>query len=349
MARSARGRKCNAQPLRASVLEAQPCPAIATARGRVRWSTKESRTDAVFCPTSPSRLPAGRFAASVVGVEQPDLNPGSAIIDVWDVGTFDLELREVLDDHSELISGYFITSRRQWLEREASDHTMPYPENPFAGDFIGLKEHVMELMQVRTIRAWHYTRMTDAEVAVLMRGGINLSTLASVRTRLDAQVTAGTFPQDVADRLFADSPFQSEQCGSRSDKFWMVSHPLEIEDGGVELLLESWGGESAYFWQRDRELQELLKRIGRPRVLEIAMPLAHSRHGYAAADAVVATYGRLLGCRTDRKTFDLYTHKPLGPAHVLAIHTAGDPSFEWMGRGYPLGYVDIGLAAEERD
>ncbi|NTH49196.1 hypothetical protein G6K98_31640 [Agrobacterium rhizogenes] len=34
----------------------------------------------------------------------------------------------------------------------------------------------------------------------------------------------------------------------------MVSHPHDIEDGGVELLLESWGGESVYFWQQDPDL-----------------------------------------------------------------------------------------------
>lgn len=282
-------------------------------------------------------------------MKQFDANARGVLIDVWDVGTFDRELRQILTDRSELISGYFITSRRQWLEREASDHTMPYPENPFAGEFIDLKEQVMALMEHRTIRAWHYSRMTDAEIAALSRDGIGLSTLATIRARLDAQVAAGAFAREIADKLFADSPFQSEQYGSRSNKFWMVSHPLEIEDGGVELLLESWGGESAYFWQRDPTIQELLKRIGHPRVLEIAMPLAHSRHAYAAADAVVATYGRELGCRTDKKAFDLYTHQPLEPEQLLAVHSDGDPSYTAMGRGYPPDYVDVGLAGGEYD
>lgn len=48
-----------------------------------------------------------------------------AIIDVWNVETFDGELRGDLDVHTDVIRDYMITSRRQWLEREASDHTMP--------------------------------------------------------------------------------------------------------------------------------------------------------------------------------------------------------------------------------
>lgn len=87
----------------------------------------------------------------------------------------------------------------------------------------------------------------------------------------------------------------------------------------------------------------MLKRIGRPRVLEIVMPLVHSRHGYSAAEAVVATYGRLLGCRPEIHAFDLYTHLPLGPEHVLAVHSEGEPNFRVMARGYPAGFVDVNL------
>lgn len=264
----------------------------------------------------------------------------TTIIDVWDVQTFDEELRGDLHVHAELIRDYYVTSRSQWLEREASDHTRPYPENPHAGEFMWVTEHIMRLMEERSIRAWHYARMTDAEIDAMRQVGIYLSSLDTIRERLATQVQAGTFSQEIADRLFTDSPFQSEQLGSRSNKFWMVSHPIRIHDGGVELLLESWGGESAYFWQRDPDLQLLLKSIGRARVIEIAMPLCHSRHSYSAAEAVVATYGRMLGATPDRKRFDLYARQPLGPEHILAVHSEGDPTFAAMAHGYPSGYMD---------
>ena len=93
------------------------------------------------------------------------------IIDVWNVETFDDELRGDLDVHGDVIRDYMLTSRREWLEREASDRTMPYPENPYAGEFIWVKEHIMRLMEARTIRAWHYTRMTDEEIGALRQGG----------------------------------------------------------------------------------------------------------------------------------------------------------------------------------
>lgn len=267
----------------------------------------------------------------------------NAIIDVWNIKTFDDELRGDLDAHPRVIRDYYKTSHRQWLEREVSDHTTPYPENPHAAEFLWVTEYIMRLMEERTIRAWHYTRLTDAEVEALRSIGIYPSTLDTIRDRFASQVAAGAFSQEVADRLFADSPFQSEQLDSRSNKFWMVSHPVDILDSGVELLLESWGGESAYFWQRNPELQLLLQGIGTPRVLEIAMPLSHSRHSYSAAEAVIATYGRMLGAMPDKKAFDLYTHQSLGSEHILAVHSEGEEHFAALARSYPAGYVDINL------
>jgi hypothetical protein len=215
---------------------------------------------------------------------------------------------------------------------------MPYPENPFAGEFMAVSDHIGRLMEERTIRAWHYTRLTDAEVETLRRDGIQLSTLDSFRARLAVQVAAGILDQDTADQLFTDSPFQGDQRRSRANKFWMVSHPHEIEDGGVELLLESWGGEVTYFWQRDPVLQALLRDIGRPRVLEIAVPMARAWGSSSAGTAVVAAYGRALGWRCDTKAFDLYVHQPLGPENVLMVHSEGEPSFCALARGYPAGY-----------
>lgn len=265
------------------------------------------------------------------------------IIDVWNVDTFDNELRGDLYAHAELIRDYMITSRRQSREHEASDHRMPYPENPHASEFLSAKEHIMRLMEARTIRAWHHTRMTDTEIDDLRQTGIYPSSLDVIRSRFAAQVVAGAFSQEVADRLFADSPYQGDQFDARSGKFWMTSHPVDIEDGGVAVFLESWGGEAAYFWQQDAALQDTLKQIGRPRVLEIAMPLLHSRQTYSAAEAVVTTYGRTLGCQPEKHAFDLYSQQPLGPAHILAVHSEGEPDFGIIARGYPAGFTDVNL------
>ncbi|WP_395396222.1 hypothetical protein WBP07_20175 (plasmid) [Novosphingobium sp. BL-8A] len=111
------------------------------------------------------------------------MDEGSTAIDVWNVETFG-ELCGDLDLHADVILDYMITSRRQWLERQASGHTMRYPENPSAGEFMWGTEHIVQLMEARTIRAWHYTRLIDAEIDTPRRGGIYPSSLDTLRSAL---------------------------------------------------------------------------------------------------------------------------------------------------------------------
>jgi hypothetical protein len=55
----------------------------------------------------------------------------------------------------------------------------------------------------------------------------------------------------------------------------------------VKPLLENWGGESTYFWLENEGLKALVAKIGRPRILEVAIPIAKTRHGYSAGRAVI--------------------------------------------------------------
>jgi hypothetical protein len=164
--------------------------------------------------------------------------------------------------------------------------------------------------------------------------------LETIRRRLDAQVAAGVFSAEIADALFAQSPFHhDEQSGPRSNKFWMTSHPVGIEHSGVTLLLGNWGGEAVYFWLKDAMLEELVAGIGKPRVIEMAVPLDATRHAYSASRAIVATFGRTLGCvPDDTGGFDLCATRSLGPQAVLAIHTEGEAVFAEIAKGYPAEF-----------
>ena len=245
------------------------------------------------------------------------------LIDVWDIDTLDEELRGKLRRNESLVRDYLTTSRRQFLEREASDHRMPHPENPYAADYVAFTEDMGRDMESRTIRAWHYARLVDEEVRAIRESGIYPGTLDSLRHRLDEQVRAGSLSAADADELYKASPcHHPEQQPGRLGKFWLVSEPVRTDDGGVKPLLENWGGESTYFWLEDK-----------------AVPLVRTKHSYAAGRAVIGAFARTLGCRPDRAGFDLYTLAPLEPAAILAVHTGGEPKFKIVGRGYPTTFV----------
>lgn len=262
------------------------------------------------------------------------------LIDVWDVATFDDDLTELLQDSRDLVRDYLSTSRRHYIDRELSDHTQPHTINPFAEDYGRFVEAIGREMEIRFIRAWHYCRMTDNEVAALRRDGIDLSTPETLRSRLASLVSEGLLSQVEAEELFTASPFHSSQLESRSNKYWMVSNPVPPDDSGVELLLGNWGGEVAYFWLRHQELIDRVAGVGRARAVEIAVSMAATRHSYSAGAAVVATFARTLGCKPDLKNFDLYTKEPLGPDAVRAVHSEGDERFAALGSSFPPGSAD---------
>lgn len=261
-------------------------------------------------------------------------------IDVWNVETFDVELIAELYANAELVRDYIAVELEIATEREA----WPRPQhraNPHRGRYDRFFDDIHQRMKRRTIRAWHYTRLTDSEVDALLTTGIHLSTKDTARQRLNAQVAAGLISVETADAIFKASPYQDRgQAESRSNRFWMTSHPMEVEDDGVTLLLDNWGGEAVYFWLEDAHLQEVVAGIGKARVVEVAVPLdAISRYQvHSACKSIIATFARGLGCIPDFRAFDLSAICSLGPEAVLAVHTEGEANFVQLGKRYPEAF-----------
>lgn len=276
----------------------------------------------------------------------PKDNVFSAAIDVWDLGTFPADLVEAMEKRVELIRAYFETDHIIFLSHDLGrgpGRSILRPENPHAHAYYALLDEVEKFMASSAIRAFHYTRLTDDEVADICRSGIHLSTPETLRSRLDTLVASGELAADIARQLYDASPFHSDHWDTRTGKFWMVSHPLAIDYSGVVPLMKHWGGEVASFSVHDITLSEPLTRLGKARIVEIAAPLDATCHTHAASKAVVATFGRARGAIPDKSVFDLYVEKALSAGAVLAVHTEGEAMFAAMGRSYPHGFVDVDL------
>ena len=267
-------------------------------------------------------------------------------IDVWDLATFDAELVAILEENADLIRNYMDRDVEIFLTFERAtgpDRPLMRPSNVYATDFMALKDALGVEMESRTIRAWHYTRLTEGEAEALKATGVEMSTLDSLRARLATRVAANDFSQALADDLFAASPFHSDQLGGRKDKFWMTSHPVAVDDSGVDPLMAHWGGEVASFWMKNVNHLAILAGIGRRSIVELAVPLAKTCHAQSASEAVIATYGRSLGCIPSKHAFDLYAKSPLPRAAVLAIHAEPNHTFATMGVTFPNGFVDVDI------
>ena len=262
------------------------------------------------------------------------------IIDLWNVNTFDAELLAALESNTETLCNYFLREQEifnTYHRASIFDRPPVRPENVFASSFFGVEGLISNLMKSRSIRAFHYTRLTDDEVETLLSEGIHLSTPESLRARLAKLASAGSLTEDEIEILQDASPFQTQR-DIREGMFWMTSHPLTICDGGLEELLGIWGGEVASFHLRDDKLKADLSKIGRPRALEVAVPMSVSRHVHNSAQAAIATFTAKFGYPSDRKEFDLYVTSPLPSSAILRINSAGEESFQQMGRSYPEGF-----------
>lgn len=264
-------------------------------------------------------------------------------IDAWDVESFDPELTAYLARHADLMAAYYARSNQIFLDHDhGRARTLIRPENEYAAEFSGLRERVGALMDARTIRAWHYTRLTDREVEALTRVGVHLSTPDSLRRRFDAIAADGHLTAAEIDLLWRHNMF-NHQHDSRAGKFCAVSHLQCVDDPGVAPLMKHWGGEAASMWMKDEAVLARLEGVGQARFVGVAMPLAQCEDFGGAGRAVIATFARARGAVAEPSGFDLYARADLPASAILEVRTEGEGSFTAMAQGYPTAFVDHGL------
>ena len=104
-------------------------------------------------------------------------------MDAWNPDTFDAELRDALQDNTELIVNYACEDHRLMDGYINSVQYQMLRPNPFDAEYLELREHVIvPMLNNRRIRVWHYTRLTHGEVI-------------SVRERLRSSTAEGSDPK----------------------------------------------------------------------------------------------------------------------------------------------------------
>lgn len=180
-------------------------------------------------------------------------------VDAWDPKTFGAEISAALTEHSKLIFDYHVEDRRLMDEHLHSSPYQSLKPNRLFPAYQDFHENTLAPMVARTrIRAWHYTRLTDEEADAMLQQLVP-SSLEYLRYRLNNLVSKNLLTQEAAETVFAQSPIHKQS--NRAGCLCATILPLSDDDGGVELLLENWGGESAYFWLSDEGLAKALKSI----------------------------------------------------------------------------------------
>lgn len=258
------------------------------------------------------------------------------MIDLWNPDTFSAELERTLTAKSQLIFDYHSEAHRLMDENLNSSPYQSLKPNRFSADFLSFQEYELTpILAGSRIRAWHYARLLDHEVAA-MRQGLVPSSLVFLKKRLNDLVAMDLLSQEEADKVFQESPFQSQE-GIRSGRLWIVTVPLHYCDTGVSTLLESWGGESAYFWLSDEGLATKLRNLGMSRILEIEVALSDGLNSFSASSTVLEAWAKKQGAPVVPTGCDLAITNCLGTAKLVRVHTEGESAFEAIAKTYPEG------------
>lgn len=256
------------------------------------------------------------------------------MIDPWDPKSFSVEINHVLIEYSELIFNYFSEDLRLMEEHLNSSPYQSLKSNKFHFAYSDFQENTLTpILKNSRIRVWHYTRLTDDEVD-MMRQKLIPSSLGYLRLRLDSLVSNGLLTNEESELVFNQSPFH-KQDKSRSSMLWSITTPLPFDDSGVSPLLESWGGESAYFWLSDEIVKTKLKKIGLPRVIEIETALSDGLNAYLVSETVLEAWAKKLGVSVAPSGTDLAINESIEKATVVKVHKAGQSSFDALAKTYP--------------
>ena len=261
-------------------------------------------------------------------------------MDCWNPDTFDEELRQLFHRYSEVIQCYFREDKRLMDEHLKSNPYESLKPNQHNAQYNRILEHILTpAFFDRSIRVWHYTRLLDYEVISIMQKIIP-STITSLNDRLNTLVKNKFLTRDEANIIIKESPFQSQE-NIRSNRFWSVTIPLSPENCGVKPLLESWGGESAYFWLSDEMTVNKLKKIGSPCIVEVETQLRDNLNAYSVAVTASKAWAVTLGEDVSIDGTDLAITGCIETADVLKVHTVKDEIFNEIGKTYPSGCGEI--------
>ena len=212
--------------------------------------------------------------------------------------------------------------------------------NQYSDEYMEFLEHIITpILRCTIIRVWHYTRLLDFE-AVRMQQQLTPSTLGGLALRLDQLVDSCVINQDEADTILQQSIFHTQE-ELRSNCLWVTTVPWPAYYHGVVPLLESWGGEIAYFGLSKQILQQKLKKIGLPRIIEIEVGLKDRMNAYSVSRTVVEAWARRRGFGVRITGSDMCIRSCLQQAQVLKIHTEGDDIFRKVGVNYPGKFSEL--------
>jgi len=259
------------------------------------------------------------------------------LISIWDLDTYDGDIQDYLNRHQETIRLH----RERALElddieppRDLQERIrFQKPTNEHYPAYMEARDGLAPILESKSFRAFHYTRMTDGEVERILLAGVRMTSLDLLHERLQSVVDEKLLKLEIAERIYRSSALHSpHEYGDRRG-FWTTACPIDVTDTAVDMLVGHWGGESSYFpfmgGTKDEAMLAAIQGIGRGRILEIEVPMSSTRGvgPHSATKTMFDVVERAFG-HENLLALDFNSLEPLRPSAIIRVISEGEAEFD---------------------
>src|SRR6266487_132338 len=178
----------------------------------------------------------------------------------------------------------------------------------------------------RHLLGFHATRLVENEIEEIGQRGLQLLSVELLHRRVETLKAAGAITDRQAARLLERNQAAEDNRVGRTAFFF--TRP-QLKDAGLDRLCRSWGGEALYnFHEDDPETGPLLRSIGIPCIVAVAVQVANIDPYYDIGKRLVNVWCRRRGIKTELPPdFGgvVRTHTPA--ENILRIIRITDPEF----------------------
>ena len=191
------------------------------------------------------------------------------------------------------------------------------------------------LFRGHLLRVYHCTKLLPYELAMIKTDGLRPLSANLVLDRINAARAAGVFSHDEAEELRRGHVFAMGEHQHRNSQvcFLLSKGMFRYHRDGCAPLLGTWGGEAIYRASGTQHLQERLRSIGVPTVVQAAVDL------FSGGDHLffAALHKTFLGVRLGLKDAgsDVFYRSAVPAANIERIVQVGHCAYRALGVSNP--------------
>jgi hypothetical protein len=195
----------------------------------------------------------------------------------------------------------------------------------------GADEQLRALLNGTRFLAFHASRLLDHEVAMIQQRGLRPFGRDLFDDKIQTAFAHGALTADERDALLAGhmrAPDAPQQLGIRDNQVCVILGRSAFDEDAraVRPLLTMWGGEGISFAGGTAHLEPVLRRLGKPSIVAVAVPIAASRRQqYYAPGLDKLLVGAALGLPAHGS---VHHEETIPETDIIGIWQPGNPEYD---------------------